>query len=550
MPTEEASSKLLRFANFELDLTNNELRRAGVPVKLPPQPMTLLSLLVENTGELVTRDEILQRVWSGQTFADSDRNLNVCVAQIRSALGDDADSPRYIRTVPKRGYMFLPPVERVAAVKETKPKRIFRIALLAAAIAIAVAAYLWPRAKPAGSRITIAVLPFDSSPNDPLADGLNDELISHLGSVHTERLAVIARTSAVRYKTVHAGLDVQYLVEGSIRRDAGRVRITARLVKASDQSIDWTDSYEDDEASLFRVEEESAAHITAAVLGRLFPKGVLRADSFHVTSGAAYEAFRTGRTLQYQGSPRSIEFFEQAVRLDPRYAEAFAALADACVSRARAGAPPDQFLPRAATAAQKALELNAASFEAQNALANVRFWWDWNWNEAEQHFRIALANNSSYADAHHDYAWFLIAMGRTEQGLRSMRRAIELDPFSTRINMDAGWLLLEAHRFDEAMRQARRALELSPGLAEAEACIQRAQAYQGRRAAGPAGAADPYSMALRYALSGDKVRAIRELDHAYESHSVMMPLVKVDPAFTSLRGEPAFEALVAKVGIP
>src|SRR5262249_18173903 len=162
-------------------------------------------------------------------------------------------------------------------------------------------------------------------------------------------------------------------------------------------------------------------------------------------------------------------YFEEAVRLDPRYAEAYAALADACVGRARAGAPPDQFFPRAGAAAQKALELNAASFEGQNALANVRFWWGLNWNEAQQDFRVALANNPSYAEAHHDYAWFLIAMGRTEQGLTSMRRAIELDPFSTRINMDAGWLLLEAHRFDDAIRQARRALELSPGLPEAEA---------------------------------------------------------------------------------
>src|SRR5579872_5496328 len=562
MPTDEVRASLLRFANFELDLKNNELRKAGVLVKLPPQPMTLLALLAENAGELVTRDEIQRQVWGGQTFVDSDRNLNVCMAQIRSALGDDADSPRFIRTVPKRGYTFLPPVERVPQrPNEPKPSRSrapYWIAILLI-LSIIAAVLLYQKRPTVPSRTTLAVLPFESvTANDPLVDGLTDELISHLGSVQTERLGVIARSSVMRYKSsrpplgdVARDLNVQYVVEGTIRRDQNRVRVTARLVKASDQAVDWTETYEDTEENLFRIEEESAAHITAGVLGRLFPRGVLRTGSFHVTDRAAYEAFRTGRTLQFQGeAERSLPLFEEAVKLDPRYAEAYAAIAEACVYLARAGAPPEQMFPRGAAAAEKALELNSSSPEAHNALGNVRFWFDWNWAEAERHFRVALVMNPSYAEAHHDYAWYLVAMGRTEEALISLRRAIALDPFSVRINMDAGWLLLQAHHFDDAIQQARRALQLSPGLKEAQACIDRAQLYQGRRAPGPVGAADPYSLALHYALSGDKVRAIRELDHAYESHSVMMPLVKVDPAFTSLRGEPAFEALVAKVGIP
>jgi TolB-like protein/DNA-binding winged helix-turn-helix (wHTH) protein/Tfp pilus assembly protein PilF len=557
--THEAAASLFRFGDFELDLKNNELRRSGVLIKLAPQPMTALALLAENAGGLVSREEILRHVWEGQTFADSDRNLNVCMAQIRAALGDDADAPRYIRTVPKRGYMFLPPVERVSQRQDgPKAKSPARIAIPLMALGIvAVAWWLWPVSHKT-PRITLAVLPFDSATtDDPLVDGLTEELISHLGSVQTERLGVIARTSVMRFKASHRSirdvardLKTQYVVEGTIRRDGGRVRITARLVRASDQAVDWTESYEDDAAALFRVEEESAAHITAAVLGRLFSSGVLRAGTFHETNREAYEAYRTGRTLLDQGSPRSIEFLEKAVQLDPRYADAYSALASAGVYRARSGGSPEEFFPKAAAAAKKALELNLSSFEAHNALANVRFWFDWNWGDAEQHFRVALANNPSYAEAHHDYAWFLVAMGRTEEGLTSLRRAIELDPFSARVNMDAGWLLLQAHRFEDAIKQARRALELSPGLPEAQACINRAQLYEGRRSVGPVGAADPYSLALHYALSGDRVRAIRELEHAYESRSVMMPLVKVDPAFTGLKGEPAFEALVAKVGIP
>jgi DNA-binding winged helix-turn-helix (wHTH) protein/TolB-like protein len=564
VPTDEARASLLRFGNFELDLKNNELRKGGVLVKLAPQPMTLLGLLAENAGQLVTREEILSEVWGGQSFVDSDRNLNVCIAQIRASLGDDADAPRFIRTVPKKGYVFLLPVQRVGeGTAALQKRRTYGTGqALAAAVLIAVliagGAYLtWrPWKTPAGSnRVMIAVLPFESvAPDDPLVGGLSDELISHLGGVQTERLGVIARSSAMRYRSARDAardLNVQYVVEGTIRRDRDRVRLTARLVKAADQAVDWTESYEDSVENVFRFEEESAAHITAAVLGRLFPKGVLRTGLFHVTDRDSYEAYRMGRTLQFQGSlARSVEFFEQTVKLDPRYADAYAALADACVSMARAGGPPEKLFPRAEQAAHRALELNSASHEAHTALANVRFWFDWNWAEAEQHFRIALRTNPSYAEAHHDYAWFLVAMGRTEEGLNSLRRAIELDPFSVRINMDAGWLMLEAHRFDDAIKQARRALELSPGLREAQACIERAQLYQGRREVGPLGAADPYSLALHYALSGDAVRAIRELDHAYQSRSVMMPLVKVDPAFTALRGKPAFEALVAKVGIP
>lgn len=569
MPTDEARASLLRFANFELDVNNNELRKGGILIKLAPQPMALLTLLAENAGELVSREEIQREVWGDQTFVDSDRNLNVCMAQVRSALGDDADSARFIRTVPKRGYLFLPPVERIS-LRPNEPKGKFSaerkprpywiaIALILCVLATAAFVALSRPRTVAPVRTMLAVLPFDSaSPGDPLIDGLTEELISHLGSVQTERLGVIARSSVMRYKSSHAApkevardLNVQYVVEGTIRRDQGRVRVTARLINAADQAVDWTESYEDDDASLFRIEQESAAHITAAVLTRLFPRGVLRAGSFHVTDRTAYEAYRTGRTLQFSGdAARSLDFFEQAVQHDPRYADAYAALADACVSMARAGGPPEKLFPRAAAAAEKALELNSSSPEAHNALANVRFWFDWNWADAERHFRVALGINPSFADAHHDYAWFLVAMGRTEEGLTSLRRAIELDPFSVRVNMDAGWLLLQAHHFEDAIKQAKRALELSPGLPEAQACINRAQSFLGRRAPGPVGGADPYSLALHYALSGDKVRAVRELDHAYESHSVMMPLVKVDPAFTGLRGEPAFEALVAKVGIP
>jgi tetratricopeptide (TPR) repeat protein len=253
--------------------------------------------------------------------------------------------------------------------------------------------------------------------------------------------------------------------------------------------------------------------------------------------------------LHFQGSlERSISFLEEATRLDPEYAEAYAALADACIGLARSGRPGAEWFPRASASAGKALELDPSSAEALNALANVRFWFDWNWPEAERNFRRALAANPSYAPGHHDYAWFLVAMGRTETGLRSLRRAIALDPFSVRVNMDAGWLFLQAHRFDDAILQARRALELSPGLDEAQACIGTAEYYLGRASAPPRTGSDPYSLAARLA-SKDSDGAISALEQAYQSHSMMMPLLNVDPAFRTLHENARFLALTGKMGI-
>jgi Tfp pilus assembly protein PilF len=211
--------------------------------------------------------------------------------------------------------------------------------------------------------------------------------------------------------------------------------------------------------------------------------------------------------------------------------------------------------------AEKALAINHSSAEAHNALANAFFWYEWNWPAAEEHFKRAIAINSSFSPAYHDYAFFLIAMGRTEQGLSSLRRAIALDPLSARVNIDAGWLLLQAHRFDEAIRQARRALELEPGLAEANACIRRSMLYQRKLAPDPAtaqklreaeksGTGDPFNLATGYAFLGQKDRALDQIENAFAKHSIVMPLLRSEPAFDVLHNEPRFQALTRKLALP
>ncbi len=272
----EARASLYRFGNFELNTENGELRKAGVLVKLPPQPLGVLALLVENAGELVSRDQIQKQVWGDHTFVDFDRNLNVCMTQIRAALNDDAETPRFIRTIPKRGYMFLPPVEKVGAVAQPVSRRKpwpLWVALLVMIVCAVAAYFAWPRA----GRPMLAVLPFDGETE--VVDGLTEELIDNLGMIHAGRLGVIARSSVMRFKGAGRGvseiardLRVQFVVEGTVRRSGQRVRVTVRLVKAADQTLVWTETYEEDAADVFRMEQEAAARITAGITQRLFPQ--------------------------------------------------------------------------------------------------------------------------------------------------------------------------------------------------------------------------------------------------------------------------------------
>lgn len=556
-----------RFGNFELK--DGELRKGGVNVKLPPQPAAMLELLLEHAGDLVTREQIQQRVWGEQTFADFDRNLNVCMAVLRSSLNDEADSPRFIRTMPKRGYMFLPPVEKVGqnvALAAPATRRLSWAAILIfAAVALASIGSAWtllsrsPISKPVSSRIMVAVLPFEG--DDAIAAGLLDETISGLGTLQTSRLGVIARTSVLRYRNSPADLkhlardlQVQYVVEGTLRRDSGRTRVTARLIDLSDESLAWTEVIEGADSDLFQLEQNVSARIAAGVARRLFPQLVISKMPVHETTPKAFEAYRTGRSLQTQGTrgavQRSLESFEAAIRLDPRYSDAYAALADACVSMARSGGQSKPFLPRAAEAANHALQLDDSSAEAHLALANVRFWLDWNWAVAEQQYTRALTINPSYAAAHHDYAWFLVAMGRTENGLIALRRAIALDPLSARVNIDAGWLLQQAHRFQEAIAQAKRAQELDPGLEEAKECVARAEFFLGRNRAAPPAGRNDYSIAVHLATAGETNAALDALERAFADHSQMMPMLNADPAFATLQMQPRFQRLIAKLRYP
>ena len=572
-----ADARILRFGAFELDLRHEELRRAGVLIRLSPQQFKVLRYLAERSGQVATREEIQREVWGSETFVDFDRGLNVCIAQIRAALNDDSEAPRFIQTVPRRGYRFVAPVEtvtEVAAPAEPAPPPVRRLRLPLLAIAVAVLALLavivWmSTGTPAPARAILAVLPFENVTQRPedaaVIDGLADELITQFGAALPGRLGVIGRTSVVRLSAQKAGigqiareLSASLILEGDLRTEGARVRISARLLKAADQAQAWSETFEMENASRLEIEEEIAARVTAAVVGALFPQAPRRAAG-HVPSREAYDDFVGGRSLQQQRNladiRRAIGFFEQSAQRDLAYADPWAGMAESYLTLAMSGAPdPIESLEKARAAAEHALRLNETAFEAHNALGAVLFWRDWNAPEALRHFTRAVALNPSYAKAHHDYAFLLVETGHAEAGVAELRRAIAIDPLSPRVNVDAGWLLLQAHRYDQAIEQARRALVLDPQLREAEACIARAKFHQG--AASPAilryyqtrtSSTDPYERALALSIAGRKPEAIQALREAYGKREIRMTMVATEPVFVPLRNDPGYREIVSKV---
>lgn len=537
----------MQFGNFELDQANNELRRAGILIKLTPQQFRLLRYMATNAGRVLTREEIQREIWGDDTFVDFQRNLNVCVAQLRAALNDDSEAPRFIQTVPRRGYRFVAPVvaplaapAEVSEPSTPKPWPVRRLAAIGfACLCCAFVGYLLAsRRPPAVPRI--AILPFESldrnPADDPLLDGVTEDLISGIGSLPL-RISVIGRGSVMRYKNSSPGLDrvgrdlnVDYVVEGTLRRSGQQTRLTSRLVRVADQVQVWTETFEQENVAPFELEQQAVARVTAGLLSTLFPTSKIELERPTSVSAGAYESYLKGRYLLLKDVQRSVPYLQAATQAMPSFAAAHTTLATAYLSMGRSGkAPPDIFV-EARKSAEAALRLDANDAEAHNALANALFWHDWDWPRAKREFLEALRLNPSYALAHHDYSFYQVAMGRTDEGVASLRRAIALEPLSPHVNIDGGWLLLQAHRYDDAIRQARRALELEPGMAEAQACIARAEDL--RRGGTPQ----------------DKAVTLDKLEKAYVERRPMMAMINSDPSYIGLRAEPRFQSLLKKLG--
>ena len=538
--------QVVRFGDFEANLRSSELRRHGLKVKLGAQSFQVLGLLLENPGEVVTREELRQKLWTEDTFVDFEAGLNSAIRRLRDALGDSADQPRFIETLPRRGYRFIAPLERnggsgevstdsASALAAPVPAAFWagrRKALLVAGgfaglVAVLLGANLggWrDRLLGGPPRIqSLAVLPLENLTGDPgqeyFVDGMTEALITNLAQIRA--LRVISRTSAMRYKGTNKSLpeiaqelNVDAVVEGTVARSGDRVRVTAQLIHARTDRHLWADEYERDLRDVLSLQSEVARAVAGHIQVALTPQEEARLARARPVNPAAYRAWLYARfhsaKRTREGMRKAIEYCQQAIQEDPNYALAYTGLAEAFdLQGSLEFVPPHQAFPRAKEAAQKALALDKESAEAYTILGSIAEVYEWNFPEAERFYQRALELNPGYATAHHWYARFLGAAGRHEEALAEMKRAQELDPLSLIINNTIGLIYFWERRYDQAIEHYRRTLELDPSFVLAHSSLGSAYEQKGMHQE----AVEEYLRAM--ALSGEKPEWIAELEKAY-----------------------------------
>ena len=518
---------LVRFGAFELNLRTGELRRSGIRLNLSDQPFQVLRALLDHPGDLVTREELRQRLWAAETFVDFERGLNAAVRRLRDALGDSADVPRFVETLPRRGYRFIAPVSRPPEPAKAEPlvpeiadeavptpdvtaaRRPIRTwgPILIAGMAVAFAVLLWasssfpkypaPQSPSTSHRFMLAVLPFANMTGDRaqeyISDGMTEELISQLSRLDPSRLGVIARTSIMPFKNttkaanrIASDLGVSYLLEGSVRTTTDRIGITVRLIETETESQLWAGQYERDVRNLLTLQREVAEAIAGQIITRLGVNGSdVNADARrHSAVPEAYEHYLRGRYHLLRdttdGLHKALEHFQTAIDFDASYALAYTGLADTFGSLGTAGfRPMSEARPLARAAALKALAIDELLGEAHNSLAVITADYYWEWAEADRHFKRAIELNPNDETALRNYSFYLACMRRHEESIAFIKRSRRLNPVSPVAQFQVAMNLYLARRYDDAIAEAAATLELAPAFGQAHVLLGRVYVAQG-----------------------------------------------------------------------
>jgi TolB-like protein/DNA-binding winged helix-turn-helix (wHTH) protein/Tfp pilus assembly protein PilF len=568
-------NSVVRFGTYEVSLQSLEVRKAGLRIRLQQQPTKLLEILLEHPGEVVTREELRSRVWPNESFGDFDQALNIAIGKVRSALGDSAENPRFIETLPKRGYRFIADVSVLDA--DGHPKRPEPVAgdlpgsqekktvpgntLQGAGLAVAPKRRLWQTGRvivaltlvlslsilsvwlfrSRGRALTgirsLAVLPLENLSGDAsqnyFADGMTDELITDLAQISA--LRVISRTSVMVYKgarkplpQIARELNVDAVVEGTVLRSGDRVRITAQLIEASTDKHLWSQSYEGELRDTLVLQSRVASTIADQIRINLTPQEEAALKNVRIVNPEAYESYLKGRYFWNKRTADALKvalaYFKEAIEEDPKYPQAYSGLADTYALLGDwqyAVMTPKEAFPKAKAAAIKALELDSTLGEAHNSLAFVLDAFDWNLDAAGKEFRRAIELNPGYATAHHWYAWHLSLSGRFDEAIAEMRTAENLDPLSLIINADLAELLVISHSYDESIRQSLKTIEMDPSFALAH--NQLAEAYLQKHIYAEAVA----ELQKAVKLSGDSPTCIANLARAYVASGKRSEAVKL-----------------------
>ena len=595
----------LSFGSFEVNPSTGELRKQGLRIKLHEKPFQVLLALIEHPGQVVSRKELQERLWPQDTFVEFENGLNNAISRLREALGDTAESSRFVETVPRHGYRFLAEVS--SEVSSSPASGSFRRRLFALLLGVGATLVLGVGLRLALTRPSaiqsLAVLPFRTlgagTSEEYFTDGMTDAVTTELAKVGVPK--VISETSVAQFKDtkksvpeIARALSVDAIVEGAVLREGDKVRITVQLIRGDTDRHVWAESYERPVNDILALQNEVALGVARAIKLKLSSGAAAQNISPRPVTAQAYEAYLKGRYFMQkrdQSAMRAKDYFEQAIQLDPGYAPAYAGLSDFYVL----SLPPKVALPKAREYTQKALQLDPNLADGHISLAYIYFYDDWNWNAAGEEFQRALSLAPGRAESHRWYAVYLAAMGRTAEAMKEAQRALELDPLSISALHGAAVAAVSAGQYDRAIDEGRKIIELDPNdprayLDMAVGHLQKRMYQEALQDAGKdleltdrapfvlsiaahvygrlgnleqadklveemradrqKGFVSPFYFATAFVGMGKQKKALDALEEGYKTHDPDMVGLNSTAWFEPLRSDPRFQDLLHRMDLP